>query len=228
MSTAEAKTPSKSLITKSEFETRLANVRARMARAGFDCLIVTDPCNIYYLTGYDGWSLYTPQAVLVFADHDPVIIARSMDVLGIRMTTWFSDEQLIGYAEDLVQTPDAHPFEVVARELAARFGNARLRAAIESDSYYLSVRAIDTLKDRLPNAVFPDSGLLINWVRFVKSKSELGLLRQAGQLLTHSMLQRVPTNATLSPLPMPPTFQALKISEAAIPAAPPLCWPMRE
>ena len=48
-----------------EYRDRLARVRTRMAAADLDVLISTDPANLHYLTGYDGWSFYVPQAVVV-------------------------------------------------------------------------------------------------------------------------------------------------------------------
>ena len=50
---------------KAEYESRLLRVRARMAAAGIDLLLLADPANMNYLTGYDGWSFYVPQLVAV-------------------------------------------------------------------------------------------------------------------------------------------------------------------
>ena len=41
--------------TRAEFADRLHKTRVAMERAGIDLLIVTDPSNMYWLTGYDGW-----------------------------------------------------------------------------------------------------------------------------------------------------------------------------
>ena len=51
--------------TPEEFAQRLAAVRARMAHQGLAALVVTDPANLYYLTGYNAWSFYTPQMLYV-------------------------------------------------------------------------------------------------------------------------------------------------------------------
>ncbi|MFU2486672.1 aminopeptidase P family N-terminal domain-containing protein, partial [Thauera sp. WH-1] len=51
--------------TRVEFDARLATTRAAMAARGIDVLIVTDPTNMYWLTGYDGWSFYVHQCVIV-------------------------------------------------------------------------------------------------------------------------------------------------------------------
>ena len=48
-----------------EYLERIRNTKKRMTDAGIDVLIVSDPANMNYLTGYDGWSFYVPQAVVV-------------------------------------------------------------------------------------------------------------------------------------------------------------------
>ena len=54
----------------SEFAARIAATKERMAAAGLDALVVSDPANMNYLTGYDGWSFYVHQAVLVAQDQE--------------------------------------------------------------------------------------------------------------------------------------------------------------
>ena len=55
-----------------EYRRRLDATRRRMEGAGLDALLVTDPANMCYLTGYDAWSFYVPQGVIVLPDEDPV------------------------------------------------------------------------------------------------------------------------------------------------------------
>ena len=43
---------------KSEYNDRLARVRTEMAARGLDALVIGDPDNINWLTGYDAWSFY--------------------------------------------------------------------------------------------------------------------------------------------------------------------------
>ncbi|WP_245322577.1 aminopeptidase P family N-terminal domain-containing protein [Mesorhizobium sp. WSM3882] len=45
----------------SEYRSRLSAIRAEMARRNLDLLIVNDVASQHYITGYDGWSFYTPQ-----------------------------------------------------------------------------------------------------------------------------------------------------------------------
>ena len=39
-----------------EYTERLAKTRVAMQAAGIETLIVTDPANMAWLSGYDGWS----------------------------------------------------------------------------------------------------------------------------------------------------------------------------
>ncbi|RVA62327.1 aminopeptidase P family N-terminal domain-containing protein, partial [Mesorhizobium sp. M7A.F.Ca.CA.001.11.2.1] len=48
-----------------EYRQRLRKIRTEMAKRGLELLVVNDVANQHYITGYDGWSFYTPQMVLV-------------------------------------------------------------------------------------------------------------------------------------------------------------------
>ena len=74
--------------TPEEFAQRLAAVRARMAHQGLAALVVTDPANLYYLTGYNAWSFYTPQMLYVPSEGDLILFARAMDAQGAHRTSW--------------------------------------------------------------------------------------------------------------------------------------------
>jgi Xaa-Pro aminopeptidase len=65
------------------------------------CWWSSDPANMNYLTGYDGWSFYVPQCVVVSLDADtPLWIGRRMDVAGARHTTFLPESHIIGYPEN--------------------------------------------------------------------------------------------------------------------------------
>ena len=67
-----------------EYETRLTRVRAAMDAKGIDTLITSDPSNMAWLTGYDGWSFYVHQAVVIGPTGDPVWFGREPDAQGGR------------------------------------------------------------------------------------------------------------------------------------------------
>ena len=55
-----------------EYGRRLGLVRDAMAQQGLDGLFVEDPSNMAWLTGYDGWSFYVHQCVLLPLEGEPV------------------------------------------------------------------------------------------------------------------------------------------------------------
>lgn len=130
-----------------EYQRRLAAVRARMGEQGLDLLLVNEPANINYLTGYDGWSFYVPQ-LLALPLNDaatPTWIGRQMDAAQAPLTSWLPSAHVVGYPETYVQATDRHPMDWIADHLRRHcWGDKRI--GVETDSYYFSTRAMDHLR----------------------------------------------------------------------------------
>ena len=177
-------------ISQPEYDERLRNVRARMSDQGLSALLVSDPSNLYYLTGYNAWSFYTPQFLFVPASGDMVLFARAMDADGAHRTAWLPKSQIIGYPETLVHRPHEHPFDWVGKKLcelgvvAAASGG---QVGLELDSHFFSPKAYLALVNARPEWTFVDSYELVNWVRVVKSPAEIELMRIAAQVCTNAM-----------------------------------------
>lgn len=170
----------------SEYADRLARVRAVMADRGLGALIVNDPANLFYLTGYDAWSFYTPQCLLIPADGEVQLFARAMDAAGASYTCNLRADQVHGYPEDLVHRPDVHPYDWIAG-LCRDLIPAGADVAVEGDAHYFTARGYLALSNGLPGHRLVDSAELVNWVRLVKSPYELGQLRIAGSIAEQAM-----------------------------------------
>ncbi|WP_027056487.1 ectoine hydrolase DoeA [Mesorhizobium erdmanii] len=166
-----------------EYRTRLGKTRSEMQRRGIDILILSEPANMAWLTGYDGWSFYNHQAVIVPPEGDPIVWVRCSDEFGARRTVYFSDDNVLSYADKYVQTPVCHPMEDLCKVLADRKLDKGV-IGVEKDNYYLSATAFETLVSRMPNAKFADATVLVNWLRAIKSPRELEYVRSAGQIVT--------------------------------------------
>ena len=95
-----------------EFQRRVAEVKTRMDKAGFDLLICQDPANMGWLTGFDGWSFYTPQAVVVHLEEDwPIWFGREQDAKSAHITTDLPAHNIVGFSEPLVHHTSEHPFD---------------------------------------------------------------------------------------------------------------------
>src|SRR5436190_23296810 len=128
-----------------EYGRRLEKTRARMSETGVDVLLVTDPANMNYLTGYDAWSFYVPQAVIVpIKPEPPLWVGRGMDGQGGILTTTLSGENILSYADDHVESPVKHPMEHVASVLADG-GFSVPRIGYEGHAYLFTARNLQVL-----------------------------------------------------------------------------------
>jgi ectoine hydrolase len=167
--------------TDAEYERRLERTREGMARKGIEVLLVTDPSNMAWISGYDGWSFYVHQGVLVFHDADPVWWGRNQDANGAVRTVWMGDDRVIGYADNYVQSTDRHPMEDLAQRLIG-MGLEGPRLGVEMENYYFSARAYLALQEALPQARLIDATALVNWERGVKSAEEIAFIRRAAKI----------------------------------------------
>ncbi|MBX3574521.1 MAG: ectoine hydrolase DoeA [Mesorhizobium sp.] len=167
--------------TPSEYARRLAKVRRAMAERGLDVLFVEDPSNMAWITGYDGWSFYVHQGVIVFHDADPVWWGRGQDANGAVRTVWMERSNIAGYADNYVQSTVRHPMQDLAAILRDR-GYAGKRIGLELENYYFSAKAYLVLRQELPNAELVDATALVNWQRGVKSEEEIAFMRRAARI----------------------------------------------
>ena len=70
--------------TAAEYDRRLSLARARMDALGLDAVFIEDPSNMAWLTGYDGWSFYVHQGVILRPAGEPLWWGRNMDAAGAR------------------------------------------------------------------------------------------------------------------------------------------------
>ena len=176
-----------------EYQRRLEKTRVAMAARDLDAIFVTDPSNQHWITGYDGWSFYVHQGVLVFPDADPIWWGRNQDANGGVRTVWMTDDRVIGYADNYVQSTDRHPMQDLAERLTG-MGLADKRIGVEMDNYYFSAKAMQTLREELPAATFLDVTAMVNWQRGVKSDEELAFIRKAAAIsekITDGLFERV-------------------------------------
>jgi ectoine hydrolase len=165
-----------------EYDTRLSKTRTAMQTAGIDTLIITDPANMAWLTGYDGWSFYVHQAVIVGPTGAPLWWGRTMDALGAKRTVYMAADDIFGYEDSFVQNPDKHPMEDLSRLLLAR-GWASSCIGLEMDNYYFTAAAYLSLVQGLPDANWGDANGLVNWQRAIKSETEITYMRRAARIV---------------------------------------------
>jgi ectoine hydrolase len=170
-----------------EYQQRIKKVKERMCIKGIDVLLVTDPANMNYLTGYNSWSYYVHQLVVIFIDEEePLWVGRGLDKNAAIETTWLTHQNIISYNDDFVQSITKHPMDFVAGLLVEK-GQNRKRIGVEMDAYYFTAQCYMRLIKGLPDASFSDATSLINWIRLIKSDQEIQYMKNAGEIVEKAM-----------------------------------------
>ena len=173
--------------TNQEFKTRLINVKKSMQKKGIDLLISHDTANMYYLTGYDAWTFYYAQCVIVHTDLDePLCFVRAQDAGGAFIKTYLKKENIIIYNENYIHKWPKHPYDYLVQIIKERKWD-KLSIGLEMDAHYFTAFCFEKIKNGLPNAKIKDSERLVNWVRLVKSEAEINYMKSAALITEKAM-----------------------------------------
>ena len=168
--------------TKEEYKIRLKKVQDSMQKKGIELLISQDPSNMNYLTGYDAWSFYYAQCVIVHANADePICFVRNQDVGGAYIKTYLKDENVIDYDEKYIHSWPLHPYDALVDLIKERKWD-KLCIGLEMDSHYFTAYCFEKIKYGLPNSKILDCERLVNWVRIIKSDAEIKFMKAAAQI----------------------------------------------
>ena len=173
--------------TKEEYKKRLAKVQKLMSEKGIELLISQDTNNMNYLTGYDAWSFYYSQCVIVHINSDePICFVRDQDAGGAHIKTYLKDENIIKYDEKYIHTWPMHPYDALIN-LIKKKGWDQLKVGVEMDSHYFTAYCYEKLKTGLPNSKIKDCERLVNWARLVKSDAEIDCMKEAAIISQQAM-----------------------------------------
>ena len=173
--------------SKEEYKQRLDKVKKMMQEKGIDLLISHDTNNMNYLTGYDAWSFYYAQCVIVHVNsEEPLCFVRAQDAGGAYIKTYLKKENIIVYEEKYIHTWPIHPYDSLI-DLIKKNKWDKLNIGVEMDSHYFTAYCYEKLIKGLPNAKIKDSERLVNWVRLVKSDTEINLMKGAAIISQSAM-----------------------------------------
>ncbi len=164
--------PSELAFPKAEYEGRLERIRAAMDARGLDALLISDPGNMFYVSGYYTFETSLHACVLLPLEGEPVIQVASLEVGVAVLKTWI--DQVEGY--DWSQS--ASICEQLLGFIRDR-GLAGGRIGIEGLLTGLRTQHLRDLEAALPKAEFPDASDLLYAMRVVKSPAEIECHRKA-------------------------------------------------
>ncbi len=170
--------------TEAEYARRVRLVKEQMDRRGIELLLVLDPSHMNYLTGFDGWSFYVHQGLIVsLKEEHPLWFGRMQDSNAARMTTYLPNDNIFGYKDEYVQSRYIHTMEFVAGLLKDK-GNT---LAIEMDGYWTNPKMFLTLQREIQNMKILDAQNLVGWVKTIKVEEEITYMREAGIITVNAM-----------------------------------------
>jgi Xaa-Pro aminopeptidase len=155
-----------------EFQRRLTAVREKMRAEQLAALLLTDPSDVFYLTGYSTFEV-SVHIALVVTEHDLTLQVPSIETGPATITTRV--ERVLGYRWESI--------DEVLDPLASALSAAR-RQRIGIDCWHGSLRTgvLHGLRARLPESEFADASKLVKSIRIVKSEAELAYLKKSAQI----------------------------------------------
>ena len=154
-----------------EYRQRLNRVRQRMDVEGVDALLVTDPSDIFYLTGYGTFEVSVHVALVVTPDN--LLLQVPSIEMGPALTTTRVG-QISGYRWEGVEDGLDPLVEALATGTET----------VAVDAWHGSLRTgvLDGLRTRLPSVHFVPANGLLKRIRIVKSPAELDYLRESARI----------------------------------------------
>jgi Xaa-Pro aminopeptidase len=164
-----------------------------MDQAGLAAVVARSGQNFTYLAGF-GYSgtvarfmdlTDSPRGMMVFWPRrgDPAVIAGTATAEVTRRDCWI---KRIEVYETYIQSPYARLCEVIKD-----YGLGRERIGIEKS--YVSAQHWEEIERLLPGVQLVDISLMMDQVRWVKTEAEIGLLKEAADLLDDAYLEVFPT-----------------------------------
>lgn len=161
-----------------EYQRRIKLVRDGMEKYGIELLLVFDPPNVFYLSGFQSFAMYNNECIILPLEGDPRLIVDSPEIGGALMHSWF--DNVYGY-------PPTEERESFLSKLIIDQNGASSKIAVETNSRALPVRFYQTFRNHLPKANFVDGSDFIPQVKARKSEEEIAHLRQSALLTDTGM-----------------------------------------
>jgi creatinase len=183
------------IFSNAEIERRLARLRAALAAADLDAVLLSSYPGIYHATGAPIFQFGRPAAALVPIDGEPAIACSIIELEHVRAQSPITDVRT--YRDFGLGASWASP-QAPVRSLAALVGGIardrgldRSRLGFEDGS--LPVRVLGALEQELPEAAWTEASDVVDRGRFVKSDEELALIRAADSIADEGMARMLET-----------------------------------
>lgn len=143
---------------------------------GIDAAFITNPDNVFYISGFQSNPHERLLGVMVFKEAEPFLICPNMEMPDAKNAGW--EGEIVGHAD----TEDS--MELLYRAASSRL-DAVQKMAIEKS--HMTVDRYEALAGFFKNAKFMELDNKINAMRVTKDKDELQILREAAALADYAI-----------------------------------------
>ena len=171
----------------SEYEARVAALRAEMRRQDLAAMVVASPESIYHLLGLDHLGYFAVTLLVLPATGEPVLVARRMERHTLRAQ--------VPHARHAAYSDGEDPAETAARVLAGLVP-AGGRVGVEGRSMFLPPDTLDRVRAATHRLHWVESSRLPAALRTVKSPAELERVRRAALVSSAAMRSALATAGT--------------------------------
>lgn len=163
------------LFSDTEYLDRLTRCRALMHQQHLDALLVFEPENVTYLTGFftEGYNT-SFQFALITLDSDPVTVTRRAE------SYWL--ERTCAYTENAIYWLDGEAPADIVKAVLKETGVVSGRIGIEARSWRAPALLFREIVSHLSAATAIELGNEVSRLRQIKSEAEICLLRRAGKI----------------------------------------------
>lgn len=171
----------------SEYERRVAALRAEMRRRDLAAMVVASPESIYHLLGLDHLGYFAVTLLVLPADGEPVLVARRMERHTLRAQ--------VPHVRHAAYADGRDPARTAARVLAGLVPPGG-RVGVEGRSMFLPPDTLDRVRAATRQLRWVESSRLPASLRIVKSPAELALVRRAAHVSSVAMGTALATAGT--------------------------------
>lgn len=161
-----------------EYQQRLSKLQEGMEAAGLPALLIHQPQNIRYISGFFMMGYFFYHALLVPAKGDPVLIVRDMEAPAVKVSSWIKTIAVWSDNKDPMRVGSK-----AVREALSLAGIPNGRVGTDYQSWFLTPERLAYLTNALPDFEFVPEPHLIETLRIIKSKLEIEQHRQAARVV---------------------------------------------
>ena len=155
---------------------KLTKLQSFLKQQQLDAALITDPHNIFYLTGFNSDPKERLLAVMVFADAEPFLICPAMEA---------SDAKAAGWKGEIAGHADTQDAMQVLYDTAAKRKQPMKRIAIEKA--HMIVERYDAINRFFQSPEIHSIDGQMNAMRVIKDEAELDILRHAASLADYAI-----------------------------------------